>query len=86
MAPSNKARAAGVSASSFLDLKAELSRKEEELSKAKASGKVVAAVKRPDKVCKSSLTMTRYFVMYSYVRLLRNRQYGQDRTKASRPE
>ena len=53
MAPKNKAKAAGVSASSFLDLKAELSRKEEELSKAKASGKVVAAVKRPDKVCES---------------------------------
>lgn len=65
MAPLNKARAAGVSASSFLDLKAELSRKEEELSKAKASGKVVAAVKRPDKVCKSSLTMTCCSVIYS---------------------
>ncbi|KAI0090168.1 hypothetical protein BDY19DRAFT_888372 [Irpex rosettiformis] len=49
MAPTKKAKAAGVSASSFLDLKAELSRKEEELSKAKASGKVVAAVKRPNK-------------------------------------
>ncbi|KAI0701201.1 hypothetical protein BC835DRAFT_1404636 [Cytidiella melzeri] len=49
MAPSNKAKAAGVSASSFLDLKAELSRKEEQLNKAKASGKTVKAVKRPDK-------------------------------------
>ncbi|KAI0346106.1 hypothetical protein BDW22DRAFT_1323793 [Trametopsis cervina] len=49
MAPSKKAKAAGVSASSFLDLKAELSRKEEEFAKAKASGKTLAAVKRPDK-------------------------------------
>ena len=54
MAPTNKAKAAGVSASSFLDLKAELSRKEDEFAKAKASGAsaVIGGVKRPDKVCK----------------------------------
>ena len=53
MAPTNKARAAGVSASSFLDLKAELAKKEEEFSKNKEVGKsaaLVGGVKRPDKV------------------------------------
>lgn len=53
MAPSNKARAAGVSASSFLDLKAELAKKEEQFVKDKAAGKgtsLVGGVKRPDKV------------------------------------
>ncbi len=50
---SGKAKAKGVSATSFFDLKAELSRKETEFSKAKAEGRnlvVVGGVKRPDKV------------------------------------
>lgn len=54
MAPVPKAKAAGVSAGSFLDLKAELAKKEEEFAKKKAAGKsvaVVGGVKRPDKVC-----------------------------------
>ncbi|KAH7930193.1 hypothetical protein BV22DRAFT_1001288 [Leucogyrophana mollusca] len=38
MAPVNKAKAAGVSASSFFDLKAELAKKEEEFAKSKAAG------------------------------------------------
>lgn len=57
MAPTNKARAAGVSASSFMDLKAELVKKEEEFTKTKATGKstaLVGGVKRPDKVRKYS--------------------------------
>ncbi|KAG5647407.1 hypothetical protein DXG03_000478 [Asterophora parasitica] len=52
MAPTNKAKAKGVSASSFLDLKAELSKQEAEFSKSKAAGKanyIVGGVKRPDK-------------------------------------
>ncbi|KIP05024.1 hypothetical protein PHLGIDRAFT_74899 [Phlebiopsis gigantea 11061_1 CR5-6] len=52
MAPTNKARAAGVSASSFLDLKAELAKKEEQFAKDKAAGKstsVAGGTKRPDK-------------------------------------
>ncbi|EKM58214.1 uncharacterized protein PHACADRAFT_116951 [Phanerochaete carnosa HHB-10118-sp] len=52
MAPANKARAAGVSASSFLDLKAELAKKEEQFTRDKAAGKstsLVGGVKRPDK-------------------------------------
>lgn len=50
---SGKAKAKGVSAASFFDLKAELSRKETEFAKAKAEGRnlvVVGGVKRPDKV------------------------------------
>lgn len=52
MAPSNKAKAAGVSASSFLDLKAELAKHESDLAKKKASGSssYVTGVKRPEKV------------------------------------
>lgn len=52
MAPKNKAKAAGVSASSFFDLKAELSKKEEDFAKEKAAGRataLVGGVKRPDK-------------------------------------
>ncbi|KAF8071728.1 hypothetical protein FPV67DRAFT_893278 [Lyophyllum atratum] len=52
MAPINKAKAKGVSASSFLDLKAELSKQEEQFTKSKVAGKasyIVGGVKRPDK-------------------------------------
>ena len=59
MAPKNKAKAAGVSASSFFDLKAELAKKEEEFAKNKAAGKsaaLVGGVKRPDKVCPSAFS------------------------------
>ena len=51
MAPSNKAKAAGVSASSFLDLKAEIAKQESEFSKHIATVKVpylIRGVKRPD--------------------------------------
>ena len=54
MSHNSKAKAKGISASSFFDLKAELSKQEAEFSKAKASGTVrpiVGGVKRPDKVC-----------------------------------
>ncbi|CDO72466.1 hypothetical protein BN946_scf184980.g7 [Trametes cinnabarina] len=53
MPPIDKAKAAGVSASSFFDLKAELAKKEEEFAKNKAAGKsnlVVGGVKRDDKI------------------------------------
>ena len=46
MAPPNKAKAAGVSASSFLDLKAELAKKESEFTK-----KGAARSSGGDKVC-----------------------------------
>lgn len=42
MPPLNKAKAAGVSASSFLDLKSEVARAEEEFAKAKAAGKTLS--------------------------------------------
>lgn len=48
-----KARAAGVSATSFLDLKAELAKKEDEFARSKASGTsraIIGGVKRPEKV------------------------------------
>ena len=54
MPPKSKANAAGVSASSLFDLKAELAKQEEDFAKRKAAGKgsvVVGGVKRPDKVC-----------------------------------
>ncbi|KAJ7170622.1 hypothetical protein C8R43DRAFT_1085189 [Mycena crocata] len=47
-----KAKAKGISASSFLDLKAELSKQEDEFSRNKAAGKsnfIVGGVTRPDK-------------------------------------
>lgn len=53
MSHSSKSKAKGISASSFFDLKAELSKQEAEFTKAKAAGKstaVVGGVKRPDKV------------------------------------
>ncbi|KAJ7104207.1 hypothetical protein B0H15DRAFT_795014 [Mycena belliarum] len=52
MSSKAKAKAKGVSASSFLDLKAELSKQEDEFSRNKAAGKakyVVGGVKRPEK-------------------------------------
>ncbi|KAI9061043.1 hypothetical protein FKP32DRAFT_1667775 [Trametes sanguinea] len=52
MPPVDKAKAAGVSASSFFDLKAELAKKEQEFAKNKAAGKSAAiegGVKRDDK-------------------------------------
>lgn len=59
MPPVDKAKAAGISASSFFDLKAELSKKEAEFSKNKAAGKanaVVGGVKRDNKVCTARRT------------------------------
>jgi hypothetical protein len=54
MPPKNKAKAAGISASSFFDLKAELAKQEDDFAKNKAAGKsnaiIVGGVKRPDKV------------------------------------
>lgn len=44
MPPKNRAKAAGVSASSFLDLKAELSKQEDAITKAKTSGGKISAV------------------------------------------
>jgi hypothetical protein len=49
----SKAKAKRVNATTFLDLKAEISKQEEEFSRNKAAGKgnyVVGGIKRPDKV------------------------------------
>jgi hypothetical protein len=54
MAPkstTNKAKAAGIGASSFLDLKAELAAKEKEISENKAAGKNTSNGHKQGKVC-----------------------------------
>jgi hypothetical protein len=53
MSTASKAKAAGISASSFFDLRAELSKQETEFSKKKAAGlstAIVGGVQRPAKV------------------------------------
>ena len=50
MPPKNKAKAAGISASSFFDLKAEIAKQEEEFAKSKAAGKSTARVPKAEKV------------------------------------
>ena len=55
MAPPNKAKAAGVSASSFLDLKAELAKKESEFTKKSATRSSGG-----DKVCILALELLIY--------------------------
>ncbi|KAI0671610.1 hypothetical protein C8Q78DRAFT_1078406 [Trametes maxima] len=52
MPPRDKAKASGVNASSFFDLKADLAKKEDEIAKSRAAGKatvIVGGVKRGDK-------------------------------------
>ena len=52
MSHKSKSKAKGISATSFFDLKSELSKQEADFAKAKASGKstsIVGGVKRPDK-------------------------------------
>ena len=49
MPPKNKAKAAGVSASSFFDLKAEIAKQEAEFAKSKAAGKSTARVQKAEK-------------------------------------
>jgi len=58
MAPkstTNKAKAAGIGASSFLDLKAELAAKEKEFVENKATGKKASGGQKPGKVSVSLL-------------------------------
>lgn len=84
MAPSNKAKAAGVSASSFFDLKAELAKHEEEFTKNKAAGKstaLVGGVKRPEKVSLGlSLSLSHTNSCSNGELGDRNRRYGRGRT------
>jgi hypothetical protein len=57
MAPTNKAKAAGVSSGSFLELRAQVAKRKEGLVKDKAAGNVTAIVgrKKNEKVRESSL-------------------------------
>ena len=70
MAPTDKAKAAGVSVTSFFDLKAELAKKSDEFARSKAAGgsKYVPGEgrTRPDKVCTSFVVL----VMCSTRRIL----------------
>ncbi len=84
MPPLNKAKAAGVSASSFQDLRAELAKKEEEFSKSKVANKsaaVVGGVKRPDKVRMYSLLFEMYDELIYGNGLRRNPLCGEGRIK-----
>ena len=59
MAPrsTNKAKAAGIGASSFLDLKAEVAAQEKEITENKAGGKkTTSGGQKPGKVCTSHLS------------------------------
>lgn len=55
MSHKSKAKAKGISTTSFFDLKAELSKQEADFTKSKAAGKttIVGGVPRPDKVRQS---------------------------------
>lgn len=62
MAPTTKSKSKAISASSFLELKAELAKKEEEIAKLKAAGKsttIAGGPKRLDKVSTRSITICR---------------------------
>ena len=86
MAPKDKSRASGVSASSFLDLKAELAKQESEFSKNKGkSGQstyIVGGVKKPDRVSKLSIYGYLFQLLLADVVLLRNQLFGPERIKA----
>lgn len=94
MAPADKTRAAGVSVSSFFDLKAELAKKSDEFVRTKAAGssKYVSGKgrTRPDKVRihhSASLSFvaeerSKTLLMISCIPSSRNRPYGPDRTRA----
>jgi len=98
MAPrstTNKAKAAGIGASSFLDLKAELAGKEREIAENKATGKkTISGGQKPGKVSvspsrsvlPSGRIMLMPFFFFALVGLARNQPYGADLTKASTRE
>jgi hypothetical protein len=77
----NKAKAAGVSASSFFDLKAELSKYEDEFAKKKAAGlstAIIGGIKRPQKVRVLSIPhYTLGFISCPF----RNLQFGRVKTQ-----
>lgn len=94
MAPrstTNKAKAAGIGASSFLDLKAELAGKEKEIAENKTAGKKTTGGQRPGKVSVSLLSFRSSSGegrahAFSLVGLGRNQPYGADLIKASTRE
>jgi len=92
MAPrstTNKAKAAGVGASSFLDLKAEIASKEKEITENKAAGKKhTTAGRKPGKVSGSAPSHPSHrsgsaMLMCVFGQMGRSRLYGADLIKAS---
>ena len=91
MAPkstTNKAKAAGIGASSFLDLKAELAAKEKEIAGNKASGKkTISGGQKPGKVSVSRSVLPSGRAMLILPPPLvgpgRNQRYGADLIRAS---
>ena len=85
MAPTNKAKAAGISATSFLDLKAELSQREADLTQSKAAGRATAVVgggvKKIDKVDINIIKGEPHPNMFH-----RNQRYGHVKIVVSTPE
>jgi len=77
----NKAKAAGISASSFFDLKAELSKQEDEFAKKRAAGlstAIIGGVKRPEKVRYQPPIYSRCLIRFVSAR---NQQSGLVRTQ-----
>jgi hypothetical protein len=94
MAPrstTNKAKAAGIGASSFLDLKAELTAKEKEVAENRTAGKKTTGGQKHGKVCLSPLVP---FFLWggscsffpSFLGLGRNQLYGAGLIRASTRE
>jgi hypothetical protein len=79
MAPGKKSKSAGVSAASFLNLKAEIAKQQDEFARNKAAGKsaIVGGVQRPDKV-----HFHRVSELLKTERHSRNPPSGLDKTKA----
>ena len=80
MSHTSKSKAKGISASSFFDLKAELSKQEADFARAKGSGKstaIIGGVKRPDKVHYIIFTM----LITDQVLRDRNQRYGRVKIK-----
>jgi len=94
MAPrstTNKAKAAGIGASSFLDLKAELAAKEKEIVENKAVRKNTSGGQKPGKVSVSLLLFCPSFRGARCLSIFlagrsRNQPYGADPIRASTPE
>ena len=81
MSHTSKSKAKGISASSFFDLKAELSKQEADFARAKGSGKsttIIGGVKRLDKVY---IKLSLLLLITDQVLRDRNQRYGRVKIK-----